>query len=315
MSDCAVYIPVGPSPLDLIRVVDLIDSLVVYEPCVKLIALVDHGPKARDFSQIIASHRIPITVLRHHAQIDNGTWLGAGCVTNFVALAFITSQLTVDFVLKLDTDALIIDSFADQISQAFRNNEDWGMAGSVGETCNKALRTRRFDDEALRSVERALVMAGRIQSNPASLQNADIVTWNLFTEAQRQAFQSVCDDFGKALQHGYRGAHCQGGAYAISWALTQRLRTEGFLDEPLRWLYIPMGEDRVMGVCCAALQMTLGDLSCTGEPFGVQNKGLPYIPEELIQRGNSIVHSLRNNPFANEETLRSFFRQRRENSR
>lgn len=308
MNGCAVYIPVGPSAVDLIRVNDLIDSLAAYERCIKLIVLVDHGPKPRDMSHIVKSADFSVVVLRHQPQVDNGTWLGAGCVTNLVSLAFIASKVEVDFVLKLDTDALIINKFADQVAEAFRSHDDWGIAGSLGETSNRALRTKRFDDDTRRLVERAVEMSKRVRSSPEGLQNADIITWNLFTEEQRETFQGVCNELSEAIRHGFAGDHCQGGAYAISWRMVLQLKAKGVLDNPLRWLYLPIGEDRMMGAYCAALKMKLGDLCGIGEPFAVQYRGLPFVPEELILRRNSIIHSLRNNNCGSEESLREFFR-------
>lgn len=310
MSRGAAYIPVGPSHLDLVRLQDLMESLVTYEPGLKVIVIVDHGPSERDFGDVIASTPLSTVVLRHAPQTDRGTWFGAGCVTNLVALNYLSSY-DLDFILKLDTDALVIASVRETLTEAFRLHPQWGIAGTYGNSSNKAIRTTQYDQLTKRLVEQMIAMAKRLRADPLQLDNNDIVSWNLFTSEQRETFASVCDELSCAFDHGYSGRHCQGGAYAISAAFVRELKIRGWLDNPLRWLYIPFGEDRMMGAYCSAVGMETGDFAAAGEVFGVQDSGLPYIPEELVHRGNSIIHSLRNNRFASEAEIRAFFKSRR----
>jgi hypothetical protein len=307
----AVYVPVGPSSLESGRVRDLLESLACYEPAVSIVVLIDHGPSPRDFSHLIATSVLPIKVLRHCSQTDRGTWLGAGCVTNLVAIDYISSRQTVEFILKLDTDALVIGPFSQKVASAFYTNPNWGIAGTLGESSNRALRTFKFDAETKALLDAMLDIGRRVMVDSELLDNWDIAWWNLFTESQKEHFVRVSDEIQNALSLAYTGQHCQGGAYAVSRAFIARIRAAGLLDNPTRWLYVPIGEDRMMGVTCAGLGLALGDFSADGEPFGVQNIGLPYETRELTSRGYSIVHSLRNNLFADEQELRRYFRQLR----
>jgi hypothetical protein len=48
-----------------------------------------------------------------------------------------------------------------------------------------------------------------------------------------------------------------------------------------------------------------------GDPFGVAWRGLPGDPDDLIKRGFSIVHSLKNCGYGTEPELRDRFRELR----
>ena len=48
-----------------------------------------------------------------------------------------------------------------------------------------------------------------------------------------------------------------------------------------------------------------------GEVFGVRYKGLPYEPVILVERGYSVIHSVKNDSRMTEEEIREFFRARR----
>ena len=85
------------------------------------------------------------------------------------------------------------------------------------------------------------------------------------------------------------GAHCLGGAYAVSPALAGR--RDLLRWEP--WFRSGLGEDVVMGVLCAAAGLRMRSLTAVGEPFGLAHIGLPGSPEWLLARGHSIVHAVK----------------------
>jgi hypothetical protein len=307
----AAYIPVGPSSLDLERTADLLESLMTYEPHIAMVVLVDHGAVRRNFCSLIGRYpRKLIQVLRHHAQSDNGTWLGAGCVTNLIALDHVANSLDVDFVIKLDTDALVIGPFSASVVNAFGSDPKLGILGTLGDSCDKEKRTMSYDQSALMEVRFALHTAGKLRSNER-LDNMHIVRWNLFTGKQTKQFLSICDEIAPIEANGFFGGHCQGGAYAVSRSFISRMRELGFLSNGLRWLWMPIAEDRMMGIYCSVVQLKLGDFSGVNQPFGVQAEGIAFSPEELILRGHSVIHSVRNNLDWPEAKLRKFYKERR----
>ena len=85
----------------------------------------------------------------------------------------------------------------------------------------------------------------------------------------------------------------------------------GLLDDPVLWLQAPLGDDPLLGLLSAAAGFELESFDAEGEPFAVRHRGLPDTPERLIERGHSIIHSLKDYAQQREEGLRSFFREHR----
>jgi hypothetical protein len=306
-----VYIPVGPSDRDVRRVADLIDSILTYEPAVHEILLIDHGAAPRTFLNVI--HKYPstqINVLKFCVQTDHGSWLGAGCVANLVAIKHLMLHSDLDFILKLDTDALVIAPFCDMLVDRFTGERDAGIAGTRGNSCNRSARSYEYDVVSKRRFDNAVEVAKRVRHDPRELDNIHIVSWNLFSTEHRDDFMSVCDDISEAMFKGFGGEHCQGGAYAISRKFVTLAHARGLFDHPMKWLYVPINEDRMMGMYCRLLGLSLDDYSERNQVFGVQNRDLAYAPEVLIGNGYCIIHSLRAED-GSEARRRQYFGSRR----
>jgi hypothetical protein len=102
-----------------------------------------------------------------------------------------------------------------------------------------------------------------------------------------------------------------GGAYAVSRSL---------LDLAGDWTWRPwvnsdLSEDVVLGLLCAAAGLRMEGLVASGDPFGVSWRGLPGDPDDLIKRGFSIVHSLKDCAYGTEWQLRDRFRDLRNQPR
>jgi len=67
----------------------------------------------------------------------------------------------------------------------------------------------------------------------------------------------------------------------------------------------------VLGLLCAAAGFRMRGMVEDGEPFGVVWRGLPAPPADLLDRGFSIVHSVKDGPHGTEAELRAWFRARR----
>jgi hypothetical protein len=57
-----------------------------------------------------------------------------------------------------------------------------------------------------------------------------------------------------------------------------------------------------------AAGLDLFDACRDGEPFGVRYKGLADAPARLLQRGFSIIHSVKNDVHFSESDIREYFR-------
>ena len=61
----------------------------------------------------------------------------------------------------------------------------------------------------------------------------------------------------------------------------------------------------MLGLLCGAAGLRM---QSAVETFAVSWKGLPAEPDQLLRRGNSIVHSVKDGPHGSERELREWFR-------
>jgi hypothetical protein len=283
----SVIILVGPSDTDERRLGYLLESLCHHErPSDIEVILIDDAPSPRlspgshcgtawAAAEII---RTPIWTGRQKPKPTNAMMVGTMSGVS-------AASPDAEFVLKLDTDALVIGRFSDQLEEAFAADASLGIVGSYDRTCTgstrdwtvwgpRLLRTRRlWSRRSPRKVARTrrLLAAARVNSD----------------------YQL--------------GAHCLGGAYAISPALARRHDLLHW--EP--WYGTLISEDVVMGVLCAAAGLRMRSLTAAGEPFGLAHRGLPGSPEWLLARGHSIVHSVKSPDPELEADMRRAFRESR----
>lgn len=312
MGSFAAYVTVGPSAVDERRLVDLIDSLHAYEPTVDPIVLVDNGVADRDLRAGLPREQARAVVTVKACRQDHTTnVLGVSCVATLAALGYLHSHADADVVLRLDTDALVIGPFAARVREAFARRPDCAMLGVLGNSCNRTTRSFR-DADAEGDIRRALAVAEQMRADRSRVDNGDIAQYALFHQPQIDAFLRVCAEL-EAIRDdaAFTGVHCQGGAYAVSRRFLERLAAAGYLDEPARWSWFPLAEDRMIGAYCWLLQMTAEDCSEEQEPFGVQAEGLAHAPWELERRGYVVVHSVRSEPRMTEAQIREYFASRR----
>jgi len=289
----AVLMPVGPSDRDVARLDDAIDALRTAEPADQIeLILIDDAPEPRDLAAL--------TVWRSCCVIRTPLWTGGGSpdpgdamIAGTLAGLRLAARLELDFVLKLDADALVIAPFADAIREAFADPAV-GVAGSYDRTCTGGVRDWTCWERPLRRVGLPLALV------PAAspLRRRLVVRPPAARRAARRLLR-------QARAHGYvTGAHCLGGAYAVSPALLARAD----LFDPAPWLQTGLGEDVVVGLLCHAAGLELRGLVGRGEPFGLAHVGLPATPAELLAAGHSIVHAVKHPDAVAEEELRAAFR-------
>jgi hypothetical protein len=316
MAKFAIFIPVGPTEEEIQRTYDLLESLFTYEPKVSAVIFVDDMPESRKLEtkfEIPSSCNV-VSLLNPRRGLGVG-YQGGGCVASVAAYAYINTHLDVDFILKCDTDALIIGPFSQQVFKAFEANPDLGIIGSFGQSCNPNSRYYRYFADAKEQLRNAL----QIVPKPDSLTESDKKLGNIqltdrlrLTIEQIIAFGVIRSYIDKALNNGYDlGEYMQGGSYALSRNLICGLGLAGYFEHPLLWRDIPCGEDVMMGIYTRSIGMNFLSLTGIGKPFAIQYRGLPYPPAALLQRGHAIIHSTKNDKIYPEGEIRSYFREQR----
>lgn len=300
-ASCAVFVPVGPGEPQINALTDLVSSLRTYARGVSQLILVDDGAAPRALADRISWPGIEVVELRSAL---GKRWVhGYSAMTagTLAALAYAARQLDCGYLLKLDTDALIIAPFDEQLVREFDSTPRLGLVGAHDTSPGGG--ARDFSVWA-QTIARA--------ASPFHLQpSRGLLPVRPYYVSSRRR-RRIREMLRTARAVGYRdGEHCLGGAYAIGRAALDALRTEGFLDDPCLWNGTGLGEDVALGLMVRSAGFDLRGLVDEGEPFGVRFRGLADSPRGLLARGYSIIHSVKSDPTHDERSIRAFFRARR----
>ena len=307
MTNFCAIIPFGPGETEIQRVRDLLDSLWTYEPLTPLVTLIDDGGEDRD----IAAEFTPPPSCRIVALRNPRNGRGVGATSGLSAgmlftLAWIERNAPdICFIMKLDTDALVIAPFSKNVGRAFTENSAVGMVGLYDRLCDGQPRDQSSFQKMLRKL-----------SNRAAVWRRPAIPGQYLTQHFFGRGATIRSQIRDAIAAGYRPAEfILGGAYAISGEAIRRMKLKGYFADPLLWLHTHFSEDVVLSMYTCGVGLQLLGLAADGQPFAVQHYGLPDTPERLLARGYSIVHSLKSDPHRSEEALRSTFKRLRERDR
>jgi hypothetical protein len=299
----AVIVPVGPGSDELDRSVDLLDSVLRYESGVAGIVLVKDGcdENTIDLSVPPWVSVVGVTNPRRGRGNPISGGLCAGMIAGLARCLEVFSR-SIDFIIKLDTDALVIAPFAQKLEQLFESRPDVGMAGAY-------LKTPNGDDRNF----------GPWMELVTDLARRWIPTRRRWRRAGRWTPLGVCGRASRrrtilreAFARGYvAGHHCLGGAYAITQSSLEAIAAAGYLRDPLLWLDTSIGEDVLVSCLVQAVGKRLLDCCSDNDVFGIRYRGLADVPDRLVERGFSIIHSTKSDPRYSEEWLREYFRFRR----
>jgi len=297
-----VVMPAGPGGPEIERIRDTLESLHFYEPDVDRVVIVDDDWEAHRDLRSAAGPLAERTTVVPNPRPRNCDWWSDGVLIGISAgLELLLLEGSVDWVLRMDTDALVIAPFSAQITDAFDRDPDLALAGSCDREVGGGTReVRQFARPFRKMLAPVSIWRGGEPHVRTSLVGRGRERSQLIRAAQRR---------------GYRfGEHCQGGAYAVSMPAVRRLRARGWVDGHL-WYGSRLPEDVIMAVQTCALGMHARSMSDDGEPFAVQHVGIPRDPQFLHDHGYALVHSVKSQEGWTEDELRRRFRSYREADR
>jgi hypothetical protein len=305
----AAFIPVGPTVTDASRAVYLIRSLLKWEPDLGWCIFVEDTPAPIGFSTLNGiPARCQVVELLNPRRGQGGDWRGAVSAAKLIALGWVHNNTDADFVLKIDTDALVIRPFSTAVRHFLLSHPTAGLVGTVGYTCNREIK-QLFDEEPqLAKVCRLLPRAA--PSVDVDAENGFIFISNcgVFSHERRKFFDKVRPHIEAAIHRGFRSTeYCQGGASVVTRDMIDAMAVSGYLESPETWINLPFGDEPVMAMYARALGMDICDCSNEGEPFGIQYIGLPYPLETIRARRHSLIHSVKNDRRYTEAQIRSYF--------
>lgn len=297
----------GPGDLEYRRTTDLIRSLLFFEPNIsQLLVIADGDEWPRGFPEIDFPSPCRVVILQHPRPNNPLNMLGGLCTAVLTALRYAQTYGAGDFVIKLDADSLVIGPFAEKLSMRLQGRPGIGTIGTLGTSCNRATRSSHLDAVVAERLIAALHI-GLSNTMPSQADLTFLASLGIAAGVDDAAFRKLCRLLAPIINRPFSGVHCQGGAYAVSGEMLSRLKVAGIFDDPSLWLNLRLGEDQMMGILSGLVELDVADYSGTGDVFGVQSRGLPFSPQELIEYGYSIVHSIKNNQNHDEADLRQFF--------
>lgn len=302
----AVLIPVGPGATERDRLQDVIESISYYETerRVEILIVEDVSP-SRDFALgIRGGPNVFITEIPNPRHGAGCGWSGGLAVGVTHGLQWLVRNRDPAFVLRLDTDSLVIAPFTDQILHAFAKRPGVGMIGTYRRSARGSIRNpghNRSLADRQRKLLRPVATWFR-ELKLRGLQLSMVGHWRLLRETLESA-----------MANGYEiGEFVQGGGYAIHRDALTAMDSRSLLDVPRRWIRAPFSEDVAVSVCVMAAGHKLGGAVDDGEPFAVESEGLSDTPERLIQRGFSVIHALKKDRQHSESDIRAYFRAKRQ---
>jgi hypothetical protein len=295
VSKFGVVIPAGPSPQEFGRITDVMASLHHFEPGVGRVVIVNDEHTGRDDLMEAAGPLADRTTIVENPRDPAADGWSEGVLVGIATglAELVKSSPDLDWVLRMDSDALAIGPFDAAISERLASDPSIGLVGTY----------LNDPDGTPRDFSRPGVPVRRLQM-PIGLWKAQrTVKTSLFGVGRER--KRVID---AARRRGYVwGEHCQGGAYGLSMAAVRDVADRGWLDCEL-WKGSYVSEDLIMAIQILALGYRMEGMATPGEPFAVRHVGLPGTPRALHDAGYAIVHSLKGNEGLTEDEARAEFR-------
>jgi hypothetical protein len=298
-SEVAIAVAVGPAEVEIDRLRDLADSISHHDPGPATLVLIDDAPQTRQLDKLLSVPPTLNVVSLHHPRHGAKTaFTKAKGICSAILLAFqwIDRNLDAEFVLKLDTDSLVISPFRERLTALFKAQPELGMVGAYRYTPNGTERSWLNHAGNVRELARGFEWRHPIVSL-----------------RRDRAHRHIASLIRCACANGYTLAeHCMGGGYAVSRELLKRMAAAQYLDDPSLWISIDLPEDVMIGIHVRAVGLEFADSVREGEVFGVRYQGLPDSPENLLAKRYAVIHAVKNDESYDEASVRAFFRADRE---
>ena len=291
----SVVLSLGPDPFEMERLHYIAAALAKVEGnnLLSLIILDDCKP-ARDYESVgtLLGHE-KLQIYPSPRQFRGHHWRGGLATNYFFGFEAAFSSGSPEFTIMIDSDCLLLRSFAGGLSEKFRANANLG------------------------------IIASGIKSDPTG-QPAPECTWrdHFFKWSRRLRFRRTpfprleTAFFGNnrtirrllldAVHNGWHKiASPQGGAFAVSRSFYEAYVQHQLAGRHGLWLETDLTYDLIFGLLCAAFDLQAVDDNGPGGTFAVTYQGLPFPPKELVRRGYGWVHSLKCKSVEEERALRN----------
>jgi hypothetical protein len=296
-------IPVGPKKKELERLGDLLASLFYFEAPEECgLLLINDGNSRTRLQEMCGRYNLLHCHILENPRAGRGEGWSDGLTVGILAgLRWVVRQMPpAKFVLKLDTDSLVIAPLFDKVEGFFQRQAKVGMIGSHLQEPGGAPTTSIRD------------WAPRIKKlqRPFTIWKSKN-RWHFqfgFWGRDRRIRKLIADasDLGYVF-----GESCLGGAYALSATALQKLNGRGLLDDSFLFINRRITEDIVVGLFTRLVNLQLANFNAQGEPFGVTWRGLCASPAELLRSGYSIIHSVKDAGTCLETETRAYFAEHR----
>jgi hypothetical protein len=290
----SVLLSLGPEEFEMNRAASLLRWLFHFEANhVSAVVISDDARQPRDFGFITTLAPQVRTILLHSPRrLGGDAWRGGLATNYFSGFARAFDEPEIAMCLVLDSDAFVMRPFFHRAKQIFSQDSRLGILGSCFE----------YDP--------------RGNSVPPSTWRRNLAKWNKLIRLRKRPFFHVETAlYGRnkkirqllhlAAKNGWRlGANAQGGAFLISRRVYEKCVHERLFEDPFLWQNTDLSYDVIFSLMCVALGFRIKDDNRANGIFGVQYRGLPFPPAQLVERDYALVHSLKMPSHAEEIELR-----------
>jgi len=289
---CIYIIPFYDNDVD--QLIDTLDSILYYATGKYKIICVNDC-QYDDYKNLLHS-RIVHDEIKLFNPVYNINWphnnYGSLFYKLYQALEFVVNKYTFDYLIKMDTDALLTGSnLLDQIDDYYSTHSSQiGLLGSYKIRSDGKMRTHW---------EWACYIIFSV--------------YYLKTLSWKSRLWSKC--LPNARMNGYSlGEHVLGGAHITTYACLNKMvemyQYDMLLKDCLHKTNI--GEDIIYSLMAFASGFKLGDFGGPNDPMAIAQKNMPLRKEEITDRQKQIIHSVRKGLNGeSEKELRAYFRSTR----
>ncbi|HEY0791745.1 MAG TPA: hypothetical protein VGD78_11845, partial [Chthoniobacterales bacterium] len=289
-----LVVALGPGELELTRLTDLLSSIAFHqrEGCAGVVLVNDGNPAASKGKGI--SFPASIEVVQNPREGRGSGWAG-GLLTGLLhGFRIAHAQFPASYVLKLDTDSLVIAPFHARILAAIEAAPRAGLVGSY-------LHPHQGDRQDI----------ARYQAEKVRKLRAPVSLWRIPKPHLRFGWTARARQLNvyqaRAREHRYvDGEFIEGGGYALTRGGLEGFERLGVFADPRVFTDLAVGEDTICSMLVKAAGLDLVDLSGQGGVFCIEPRWLRHPPPELISQGWSIIHSVKDFGEAKESETRAY---------